>query len=104
MFSQRPSQAAVVTIAPSTTITTQPVSQVVVQNTTLRLAVQATGGGLTYQWQKNGDPIPGATRSEYSVLAAALSDAGKYRCEVTGGCGTVTSDEIVVDVTPHHWC
>ncbi|MBK9182348.1 MAG: SBBP repeat-containing protein [Ignavibacteria bacterium] len=94
------SQAAVVTIAPSTTITTQPVSRVVVQNTTLRLSVQATGGGLTYQWQKNGDPIPGATRSEYSVLAAALSDAGKYRCEVTGGCGTVTSDEIVVDVTP----
>src|SRR3954468_22369259 len=40
-------------------------------------AVQAAGSGsITYQWQRDGQNIPGATSATYTLPSAALSDTG----------------------------
>ncbi|MDO8586033.1 MAG: immunoglobulin domain-containing protein [Armatimonadota bacterium] len=53
-----------------------------------------TAGGsppLSYQWSKNGDSIPGATSSCYTIPSCSLTDAGDYTCAVSNSCGTVSS-------------
>jgi hypothetical protein len=57
----------------------------------LRLSVAAGGVNLSYQWQRNGVDIPGATSAVYSVAPAATNDSGSYRVIVTGTRGVVTS-------------
>src|SRR5213078_2544934 len=52
-----------------------------------------TGSGTpapTYQWQKDGSDIGGATASSYGGTASPAL-AGAYRCVVTNACGTATS-------------
>ncbi|MCX6140375.1 MAG: SBBP repeat-containing protein [Candidatus Kapabacteria bacterium] len=94
------SQTVTLAIAQAMTISTQPMSQTIEQNKQLKLTVVASGGDLTYQWSKDGSPITGATSAEYVVSSAALTDAGKYSCDVAGGCGHVISNEVTVVVTP----
>ncbi len=93
-------QAATVAIAQATAITQQPSSVTVEQLKPFSLTVRATGSDLVYQWKKDGSPITGATTATYSITSSALSDAGVYRCEVTGGCGMVASAEATVTITP----
>ena len=38
-------------------------------------SVAASGAALTYQWQKNGASLPGATGSVYSIPSAAVGQA-----------------------------
>ena len=64
-------------------------------------SVEATGGGLTYQWKKNGrsltvtaGKLEGVNTPMLTVLDAQLGDEGFYSCEVTNGAGdSATSDE-----------
>jgi hypothetical protein len=51
------------------------------------------GAGLSYQWKRNGIPIPGATAQNYLVTAA-----GRYRVVVTNAAGSSTSAPAVVTV------
>ena len=61
------------TVAPS--ITTQPVSQTVSVGQAANFSVAATGKSpLSYQWQKNGTAITGATSSSYTTPPATASD------------------------------
>lgn len=94
------SRAATVSVAATTAIGTQPTGVTVEQSKPFALSVAATGSTLAYQWIKDGTPITGATSPEYRITASALTDAGSYACEVTGGCGTVMSAAAVVIVTP----
>lgn len=55
---------------------------------------------LSYQWQKNGSDIIGATASSYSIAAVALADAGNYRAVVSNSFGSVTSQAATLTVTP----
>jgi hypothetical protein len=63
-------------------------------------AVVASGTDpLSYQWQKNGVDIPGATSSSLTTGPVALSDNGaKYRVIVTNSCGSATSVEAILAV------
>ena len=55
---------------------------------------------FTYQWQRNGADIAGATASSYTVQAPALTDNGaQFRVVVTNAVGSVTSSVATLSVT-----
>ena len=53
---------------------------------------------FTYQWQKNGTAIPGATAASYVISAVAATDAGSYTVVVANPAGSVTSSAAVLTV------
>jgi len=89
------SSDATLTVGGSTVppaITTQPNSQTVNSGTTASFSVVASGGTpLSYQWQKNGSPISGATASSFSISNVQGSDAGDYTVTVSNTGGSSTS-------------
>lgn len=87
---------AEITAAPL--IVTHPASQSVAANAQLSLSVVATGGGLSYQWRKDGVAIAGATSATYAK-SAATADAGSYTVVVSNRLGSVTSDAATVSVS-----
>src|SRR6516165_900109 len=82
------------------TITSQPVNQTVTAGQTATFTVAATGTApLSYQWQKNGANISGATSSSYSTAATTTSDNGStYDVVVSNSAGTVTSNVATLTV------
>ena len=87
------SNAATLTVSAAGTapsITVQPSSQTVTAPAVATFSVTATGSGtLTYQWQRNGSNISGATSSSYTTPATAVTggsanNGDTYRCIVTG--------------------
>lgn len=80
-------------------ITAQPASQTVVYASPVTFTVSATGGDpLAYQWYKDGNPIQGATASEYSIVAVSMADAGVYQVVVSNTCGSTPSEEATLTV------
>jgi hypothetical protein len=99
------SSAATLTVSPAPvapTITTPPASQTVTAGQTATFAVVAAGTApLSYQWQKNGANIAGATLSSYTTPATATSDSGStFDVVVTNTAGTVTSAAATLTVSP----
>jgi hypothetical protein len=68
-------------------IQTQPADLEVDAGSPAPFTVVVLGGsgvpGYTYQWQKNGVPIGGATAANYTINPCLPADAGAYRCLVT---------------------
>jgi hypothetical protein len=82
-------------------ITQSPETTIVTVTNAFTLQVIAIGTGtLTYQWNRDGTNISGATRSSYSVSSATYADAGTYFAQVANANGTVASDPAVVLVLP----
>ncbi len=81
------------TAAVAPTITTPPANQTVTAGQTASFAVVAAGTApLSYQWQKNGANIAGATSASYTTAATTTSDSGStFRVLVSNTAGTVTS-------------
>jgi glucose/arabinose dehydrogenase len=53
-----------------------------------------------FQWQRNGQNIPGATASVYTTAPTAMGDNGAhYRVIITNGIGKVTSADATLAVT-----
>jgi sugar lactone lactonase YvrE len=86
---------AIVTVDPSAvtpTITSQPQGATVTELTPVTFSASASGTvTLTYQWNKDGVAIAGATLSSYEIPLAHVSDAGNYTVTVTNSAGSVTS-------------
>ncbi len=80
-------------------ITIQPLGTTVTLGSALRLQVTAVGGGLAYQWRKDGIAISGATNSSYSVLSATNADSGTYTVTISNRAGSVASNPATVAVT-----
>lgn len=55
---------------------------------------------FTYQWLKNGNPIPGATNDRLSFTSAQFADSGAYSAVLSNSAGTVTSNAATLSVTP----
>jgi hypothetical protein len=91
---------AAASVAPS--ITTQPVSQTVTSGQTASFSVTATGTApLTYQWNKNGAAISGATASSYTTAATANGDTGStFTVTVSNSVNSVTSSAATLTVNP----
>ncbi len=83
----------VVSTPPVATVTAQgPLSFCQNSGVTLEAAIV---GGYTYQWQKDGVNIPGATAAQYYA-----NTSGSYAAVVTNGSCVATSPAIAVSVTP----
>ena len=95
------STAAILTINQAEKeITTQPASQTLCSGSTATLSIVATGTGLTYQWQKNGTDISGATLASLTLNNISTTDAGNYLVIVTGinPCSPINSSATVLTV------
>jgi len=68
-------------------------------------------GPLTYQWNKNGNPvfdgptgtgssITGTTTSQLRITKPNPNDAGSYTCTITGSCGSATTAAGIATADP----
>ncbi len=81
------------------TLTTQPSSRTVNTGATATFSVTATGSPVpSYQWQKDGADIAGATNSSLALPNVQLSSAGNYRVQVTNSAGSLFSEVAVLTV------
>ncbi len=82
-------------------ILSQPLSQPVGVGRTVSLNVVAVGTpAMTYQWQRNGVNISGATSSSYTTPALFTADNGsQYRVIIKNTVGTVTSSVAVLKIS-----
>ena len=100
------SATAVLTVSTATTaptITPQPASQTVASGTAASFSVTASGNPTpTYQWQKGGVNIAGATSATYSIASVVAGDAGNYAVVATNSVGNATSNSaaLTVSATP----
>ncbi|HVY80454.1 MAG TPA: hypothetical protein VG994_05680 [Steroidobacteraceae bacterium] len=63
--------------------------------------VVANGASLSYQWQRNGTPITGATAASYTIPAVTTGDNGAmFSVVVTSSTATGTSNAAKLTVTP----
>jgi len=85
-------------LAPSVSIT-PPSSLSVFTGSSVSFAIVATGTApFTYQWYLNGNAIPNATLTTYTIASAALTDSGSYTATVTNSGGTGTSSAVTLTV------
>lgn len=80
-------------------ITAQPEAQVVQAGRPGVLRVQAVGDGpLSYQWYRDGAPVPGGTESRLVLGDCRAEDAGQYTVRVSNGVGFALSQPVKVTV------
>jgi hypothetical protein len=83
-------------------ITTQPANQAVTAGQTATFSVTASGTApLSYQWQKNGTDITGATSANYTTPVTTTADSGEqFRVVVSNPAGSATSSTATLTVNP----
>jgi beta-galactosidase len=81
-------------------ITTQPANQTVAVGQSATFRVVATGASpLSYQWQKSGAAISGATAASYTTPPTAAGHTGStYRVIVSNSAGQVISNPATLAV------
>jgi Immunoglobulin domain len=84
------------------TITTQPANQTVTVGQAATFTVAASGTApLSYQWQKGGVNISGATSASYVTPATVSTDIGStFDVIVSNSSGNVTSNSATLTVNP----
>ena len=94
------SNAAVLTVNPATTISTQPVGTAGCegQNTTFTVVAAGTGT-LSYQW-KYGSTNVGTNSASFNIPSTSTANDGNYSVVVSGGCGNTTSSTVALNVYP----
>jgi hypothetical protein len=82
---------------PIPTISQHPASIIVCNGGTINLSV-TSAGATSFQWYKDGDPIPSANSATYNLPLAGFTDAGIYSVAVINGYGALYSNEATVTV------
>lgn len=82
------------------TIVSNPISQSVVVGGSVQFLVVALGGGLSYQWYKNGSVIIGATLTTYTTPPAVYStdNNASFTVIVSNSAGVATSTPAILTV------
>ncbi|CAN5779971.1 hypothetical protein BH10BAC3_BH10BAC3_01050 [soil metagenome] len=78
--------SATIVINEQSGISTQPASQTACKGDDVIFNVSATGTGLTYQWQKDGNDINGETGSSITLNNITATDGGSYDVVVNSTC------------------
>lgn len=83
--------------APAITLQPRPCNVVAGENCTL--VIGAVGGGpLSYQWRRDGGPIPGANSARLELSNVNSSAAGHYDVVVSNATGVVTSETASLNI------
>ncbi len=100
-FGAATSEVATLTVQVPLKILTNPVSQSVTQGSTVVFSVVVeSSANLTYEWQRNGVTLPGATSSNLTLVEVSASDAGGYRVVISSSDSErATSQEATLTVT-----
>ena len=78
----------------------QPASLVVLAGSVASFTAVAGGTApISYQWNKNGTPIPGATSSTLSLSNVQIADDGSYTLTASNNVGSATSNPAQLTVT-----
>ncbi|MFN7137869.1 MAG: FG-GAP-like repeat-containing protein [Limisphaerales bacterium] len=78
-------------------VTKQPQSTNALPGTSITLDVALSGTRpFTFQWQKNGVPIPGATTRSLTLNPLTFDHEGRYRLRISNFLGSVLSTAAVV--------
>ena len=82
-------------------IATHPSSQTVAAGQSVTFSVTATGTSpLSYQWQRNGGNISGATSASYTISSVTSGDNNaQFRAVVSNAYGSATSNAATLTVT-----
>ena len=76
-----------------------PLSQCVAAGTDVTLSAAVTGrSAVSFQWQRNGLNIPGATGATLDLNAITAAQSGSYAVVVSGASGAQTSPTVLVQV------
>ncbi len=67
-------------------------------STTFSVSASTSSGTLSYQWNKNGTAIAGATSNKLTINSASASDAGSYTVTVSNGTSATTSTAFTLTV------
>jgi hypothetical protein len=92
------SASAQVSVDEAPVITVEPQDVAVCEGQTASMQVEASGGGLRYQWYAGGAAIPGATGATVEQAVVAAMDGLRLRCVVSNDCGQAESREAVLTV------
>lgn len=89
-----------VAVAGTPTITAHPQSQTVDERSPVTFVVGYDGSApFTFQWFSNNVEVAGATSPTYAIARVPASANGaKYKCTVSNGLGSVTSNEATLTV------
>jgi hypothetical protein len=96
---------AEVLIQAATILTAQPPANMEAceGDTEIQLSVEADGTGtITFQWNYNGEEIPGATNPALGI-STDPEESGVYSCTITGECGVDVTDDTEVRIHPSYF-
>ncbi len=79
-------------------VTAQPQDRTVAVGGACSLDVEVSGGEVSYQWCKDGVPMPGRTSFQLTLADCQATDSGAYTVRVSNRTGTVTSRAAEVSV------
>ena len=86
-----PATLTVSATANAPVVSAQPQSQFVTPGTPVTFSIAATGGGLGYQWKKDGSAIGGANQSSLALAPASANSVGFYSVTVSNTAGSIES-------------
>ncbi len=99
------SDAATLTVHEGPTITEHPTDQDACEAAVASFSIVAAGtGDLSYQWNRDGEPlfdggsVTGAETATLQIDPVDVNHAGQYTCEITDACGTIESQSAVLGV------
>ena len=86
------SAVAILTVQSAPVITGQPQGQTVIVGDTVTFTV-ATGGvpAPNYQWRFNGNPIPSASETSYTIPSVTTNNTGSYSVTISNPLGQANS-------------
>jgi glucose/arabinose dehydrogenase len=81
-------------------ITQHPANRTVAPGASVTFSVRASGPApISYQWQRNGSNIAGATAQDYTFVAAAGDNGAQFRAIVSNNNGSVMSNSATLTVS-----
>ncbi len=80
-------------------ITGQPESQMVDPGSDVVFSVEAEGTGISYQWRKNGSPLPSQNGPTLTLSNVSPADAGAYDVVISNVVTTIISETAGLEIT-----